>query len=391
MLRLLTAGESHGKALVATLEGLPAGIPVSDKALADELARRRHGYGRSGRQKLEADRFEVLGGLRHGRTLGSPIALTIDNAEWESKYREKMAPFGDPDPSGRLTRPRPGHADLAGMQKYGADDARDILERASARETAARVALGYFCKAFLAELGISVLSHVVRIGPEAVSDDVPLPGPPDLEAVDGSPVRCADPAASDRMVAAIDEARRAGDSLGGVFEVLAYGVPVGLGSHVQWDRRLDARLAAALASIQSVKAAGIGDGMRAAEVPGSRAHDEIVAGEGSTRRLTDRAGGIEGGMSNGETIRVHAAMKPLSTLPRPLRTVDLDTGEAAEAITQRTDVCAVPSGAVVGEAMVAFVLADAVLEKFGGDSLPETSRNLDAFVRSVPWNAGTST
>jgi chorismate synthase len=391
MLRLLTAGESHGKALVATLEGLPAGIPVSDKGLADEMARRRHGYGRSGRQSFEGDRFEVLGGLRHSRTLGSPIALTIENTEWEAKYRERMAPFGDPDPSERLTRPRPGHADLAGMQKYGTDDARDILERASARETAARVALAYFCKAFLAELGIAVVSHVVAIGPERVDAELEPPGPGDLEAVDGSPVRCADPSASERMVAVIDEARRAGDSLGGVFEVLAYGVPPGLGSHIQWDRRLDARLAQALMSIQSVKAAAVGDGMRAAEVPGSQAHDEILPSERGAVRATSRAGGIEGGMSNGSVIRVHAAMKPLSTLPRPLRTIDVDTGEAAEAITQRTDVCAVPSGAVVGEAMVAVVLADAVLEKFGGDALLETKRNLESFVRELPWNAGTST
>ena len=384
MLRLLTAGESHGKALVATLDGLPAGIPVSDKALADELARRRHGHGRSGRQKLEADGFEVMGGLRHGRTLGSPIALTIANAEWEAKFSERMAPFGDPDPSERLTRPRPGHADLAGMQKYGTDDARDILERASARETAARVALGYFCKAFLAELGIAVLSHVVRIGAAAVADGAALPEPRDLEAIDQSPVRCADPAAAERMVTAVDEAQRAGDTLGGVFEVLAYGAPPGLGSHVQFDRKLDARLALALMSIQSVKDVGIGDGFASAEALGSEAHDEIVAdGGGRPRRVTGRAGGTEGGMSNGEVIRARVAMKPLSSLPRPLKTIDVDTGQAAEAITQRTDVCAVPAGGVVGEAMVAYVLADAALEKFGGDSVAETRRNLDAFVASL--------
>jgi len=379
MLRLLTAGESHGKALVGILEGLPAGVPVSDKALAEELARRRHGYGRSGRQSLERDAFEVLGGLRHGRTLGAPIALTIANAEWEQKYRDRMAPFGDPEPSERLTRPRPGHADLAGMQKYGADDARDILERASARETATRVGLGYFCKAFLAELGIQVLSHVVRIGSASVGDRA-LPTPGELDAIDGSPVRCADPAAAERMVSAIDEARRTGDSLGGVFEVLGHGVPPGLGSHVHYDRRLDARLALALMSIQSVKGVGVGDGFAGTEVPGSRAHDEIVRAETGYGRLTDRSGGIEGGMSNGEVVRVHAGMKPLSTLPRPLQTVDVDTGQAAEAITQRTDVCAVPAGAVVGEAMVAYVLADALLEKFGGDSLGETRRNLESFV-----------
>src|SRR6266480_2866317 len=299
MLRLLTAGESQGKPLVATLDGLPAGIPVSDKALADELARRRHGHGRSGRQKLEADAFEGLGGLRHGRTLGSPVALTIANAEWEAKFSERMAPFGDPDPSERLTRPRPGHADLAGMLKYGTDDARDILERASARETAARVALGYFCKAFLAELGISVLSHVVRIGSAAVGGGAALPEPRDLEAIDQSPVRCADPPAAERMVAGVDAAQRAGDTLGGVFEVLAYGVPPGLGSHVQFDRKLDARLALALMSIQSVKGVEVGDGFASAARPGSRAHDELVPGSSPLRprRLSNRAGGVEGGMS----------------------------------------------------------------------------------------------
>ena len=325
-----------------------------------------------------------MGGLRHGRTLGSPIALTIANAEWEAKFSERMAPFGDPDPSERLTRPRPGHADLAGMQKYGTDDARDILERASARETAARVALGYFCKAFLAELGIAVLSHVVRIGAAAVADGAALPEPRDLEAIDQSPVRCADPAAAERMVTAVDEAQRAGDTLGGVFEVLAYGAPPGIGSHVQFDRKLDARLALALMSIQSVKGVGIGDGFASAEALGSEAHDEIVAdGGGRPRRVTGRAGGTEGGMSNGEVIRARVAMKPLSSLPRPLKTIDVDTGQAAEAITQRTDVCAVPAGGVVGEAMVAYVLADAALEKFGGDSVAETRRNLDAFVASL--------
>jgi chorismate synthase len=385
MLRLLTAGESHGKALVAVLEGMPAGVPVSDKALADELARRRHGYGRSGRQKLEADRIEVLGGVRHKRTLGSPVALTIDNAEWESKFSERMAPFGDPDPGDRLTRPRPGHADLSGMLKYGTDDARNILERASARETAARVALGYFCKALLAELDVAVLSHVVAIGGVHASERSEPPARDSLEAIDASPVRCSDPEAADRMVAAIEEAQRAGDSLGGVFEVVVHGAPPGLGSHVQFDRRLDARLGLALMSIQSVKGVGVGDGMGSAGVPGSMAHDEIVRGEGGLERSSGRSGGIEGGMSTGGVIRVHAAMKPLSTLPRPMRTVDLDTGEAAEAITQRTDVCAVPAGAVVGEAMVAFVIADAVLEKFGGDSLAETRRNVAGFLGELRW------
>jgi chorismate synthase len=382
MLRLLTAGESHGKALVAIVEGLPAGIPVSRKELADELARRRHGYGRSGRQKLEQDRAEILGGVRHGRTLGSPVAVTIDNAEWESKYRDRMAVEGEGDPAERLTRPRPGHADLAGMQKYGTDDARDILERASARETAARVGAGYFGKAFLAELGIAVVSHVVRIGEEAVSPAV-LPGPNDLEAIDRSPVRVHAEDAAERMVRAIDRARDARDTLGGIFEVLGYGVPPGLGSHVHYDRKLDARLALALMSIQSVKGVEVGDGFSGAALPGSRAHDEILREEGRLRRATDRAGGIEGGMSNGEIIRMRAAMKPLSTLSRPLGTVDVQTGEAAVAIRQRSDVCAVPAGAVVGEAVVAFVLAEAVLEKFGGDSLPETRRNMETFLATL--------
>jgi chorismate synthase len=382
MLRLLTAGESHGKALVAIVEGLPAGIPMSQKELADELARRRHGYGRSGRQKLEQDRTEILGGVRHARTLGSPVALTIDNAEWESKYRDRMAVEGEGDPAERLTRPRPGHADLAGMQKYGADDARDILERASARETAARVGAGYFCKAFLAELGIAVVSHVVQIGEERVSRD-DVPGPNDLEAIDRSPVRVHDEGVAERMVRAIDQAREEHDTLGGVFEVLVHGAPPGLGSHVHYDRKLDARLALALMSIQSVKAVEVGDGFSGAALPGSRAHDEIVREEGRLRRATDRAGGIEGGMSNGEVIRVKAAMKPLSTLSRPLGTVDVKTGEPAVAIRQRSDVCAVPAGGVVGEAVVAFVIAQSVLEKFGGDSLPETRRNMESFLATL--------
>ena len=384
MLRLLTAGESHGKALVAIIEGLPAGVPVAPKEVAGELARRRHGHGRSGRQKLEGDRFEILSGVRHGRTLGSPIAITIENAEWEEKYRDLMAVEGETDPGDKLTRPRPGHADLAGVMKYGFDDVRNVLERASARETAARVAMGCPCKAFLAELGIRVVSHVVRIGTVAVADRAPLPGAEDLEEVDASPVRCFDQEASATMVEEIDRVRKAKDTLGGVFEVIAYGCPPGLGSHVQPDRKLDARLALALMSIQSVKGVEVGDGFATAARVGSQAHDEIVAGGGGLSRSSMRAGGIEGGMSTGQPIRVRAAMKPFSTVPQPLSTVDLATGKPDVAIKQRTDVCAVPAGGVVGEAAAAFVLAQAVLEKFGGDSLPETRRNLEGYVSTLP-------
>ncbi|HET9723604.1 MAG TPA: chorismate synthase [Actinomycetota bacterium] len=383
MLRQLTAGESHGKALVAILEGLPAGVPISPKELAGELARRRHGYGRSGRQRMESDAFEIVSGVRHGRTLGSPIGVRIANAEWETKYRELMGVEGDPDPAERLTRPRPGHADLAGVLKYGFDDVRNVLERASARETAARVALGCFCKALLAELGIQILSHVVRIG-RATWRSARAPGPGDLDVVDASPVRAFDQAAGARMVAEIDSVRRARDTLGGVFEVIAYGCPPGLGSHVQADRKLDARLALALMSIQSVKGVEVGDGFATAARRGSRAHDGIARRDGRLARTSNRAGGIEGGMSTGQPIRVRAAMKPFSTVPRPLETVDLVTGEPAVAIKQRTDVCAVPAGGVVGESAVAFVLADAVLEKFGGDALPETRRNLLAYVETLP-------
>jgi chorismate synthase len=386
MIRLLTAGESHGRGLVALVEGLPSGIPVGVASLDAELARRRRGYGRSGRQRLEADPVEVLGGVRHGRTLGSPIAVTIANAEFDSKYRERMGVGGAPEPEDRLTAVRPGHADLAGMQKYGFDDARNVLERASARETAARVAAGYFCKAFLAELGSAVLSHVVRIGSAAVpAGRRRTPGPGDLPAIDRNPVRCFDPRVGERMVVAIRAAQRARDTLGGVFEVLAYGVPPGLGSHVQFDRKLDARLALALMSIQSVKGVEVGDGFASAARAGSRAHDELAPGPAPMRprRLSNRAGGIEGGMSTGEPIRLRAAMKPFSTVPKGLRTVDTSTGGPAKPFAQRTDVCAVPAGGVVGEAAVAFVLADAMLEKFGGDSLAETRRNLDAYLASL--------
>jgi chorismate synthase len=383
MVRVLTAGESHGRGLVAVVEGLPAGVPVSAKEIAHELERRRHGYGRSGRQRLETDRFEILSGVRHGTTLGSPVAITIENAEWEAKYSRLMAVDGEPDPDARLTRPRPGHADLVGVQKYGFDDVRNVLERASARETAARVAAAAVCRSFLGELGVSVLSHVVRIGRTAVPASARLPGPEDLEAIDASPVRCLDASAAAKMVEEIELAQRERDTLGGVFEVLAHGCPPGLGSHVHFDRKLDARLALAVMSIQSVKGVEIGDGFASAGRRGSKAHDEIVRREGRLARTSERAGGIEGGMSTGGPIRVRGAMKPISTVPRALSTVDLSTGEAEVAITQRTDVCAVPAGGVVGEAAVAVVLADAVLEKFGGDSLPETRRNLDAYLATL--------
>jgi chorismate synthase len=383
MLRVLTAGESHGKALVAVLEGMPAGVPISPKELAAELARRRHGYGRGGRQRFETDRFEILAGVRHGRTLGSPIAVTIPNTEFEAKYRDLMGVEGTIEPSQKLTRPRPGHADLAGAQKYGFDDVRNVLERASARETAARVAVGCVAKAFLSELGISIVSHVVRIGRVAVPARARRPMPEDLDAVDASPVRCLDPDAAERMVAEIDAVRRSRDTLGGVFEVLAYGCPPGLGSHVQYDRKLDARIALALMSIQSVKGVEFGDGFATAARLGSKAHDEIVLRGGAIGRRTQRAGGVEGGMSTGEPIRVRAAMKPFSTVPKPLATVDLATGTEAVAIKQHTDVCAVPAGGVVGEAALALVLADAALEKFGGDSLPETRGNLRRYVEGL--------
>ncbi len=380
---MLTAGESHGKGLVAVLEGMPAGVPVDEDALAHQLARRRHGHGRGGRQRFESDRFEILAGVRHGRTLGSPIAVTIPNLEFEAKYADLMGVSGTMDPSKRLTRPRPGHADLAGAQKYGFDDVRDVLERASARETAARMTAGTFCRWFLAELGMSVLSHVVRIGSTKVPVRAASPTPDDAAAVDRSPVRCFDPGASAAMVAEIDRIRKVRDTIGGVFEVLAYGAPPGLGSHVHYDRKLDGRLALALMSIQSVKGVEVGDGFATATRAGSKAHDEIVERGGRVRRRTNRAGGIEGGMSTGEPIRLRAAMKPFSTVPKPLATVDIVSGEAAVAIKQRTDVCAVPAGGVVGEAVVAFELANAVLEKFGGDALGQTRDALERYVAGL--------
>lgn len=386
MLRWMTAGESHGPALVAVLEGMVAGVGITTKELNAELARRKLGHGRSPRMAFEADELEVIGGLRHGLTQGGPVAVRIANTEWP-KWETVMA--ADPvDPeliAGRarnapLTRPRPGHADLAGMTKFGFDDARPVLERASARETAAKVVLGTVAKAFLTQaLGVEIVSHVVAIGAVDAPDDDPVPGPGDLERVDASPVRAFSAATTERMMAEIDAAHEDADTLGGVIEVIAYGMPVGVGSYVQSDRRLDGRLAGALMSIQAMKGVEIGDGFRTAHRRGSAAHDEMIPGD-PVKRLSNRAGGIEGGMTNGEPVRVRVAMKPISTVPRALRTIDTATGGEATAIHQRSDACAVPRAGVVAEAMVALVLADAALEKFGGDSIAETRRNLAAYL-----------
>ena len=383
MLRYMTAGESHGRALVVILEGVPAGLPITVQEVAGELARRRLGYGRGPRMRFEQDELTILGGVRHGRTLGSPVAIEIANTEWP-KWAQEMDP-GPGSTEKPLTRPRPGHADLAGMQKYGLSDARDVLERASARETAARVAAGAVAKALLSQLGISVLSHVVQMGP-AVSKSTERPGPADLPRIDESAVRCFDPAGEAAMVDEIKAAAKEGDSLGGVVEILAYGVPVGIGSHVHWDRRLDALLAQALVSIQAVKAVGFGDGFEVAGLRGSQAHDAIVwdAVEGGYQRETARAGGIEGGMSTGGLIVARMAMKPLATLNRPvLRTVDTETKEETVSFKERTDVTAVPAAGVVAETMVALVLAGEALRKFGGDSVAEVVRNRDAFLDSL--------
>jgi chorismate synthase len=377
-LRYLTAGESHGRGLTAILEGMPAGVPVSVKLIADELARRRHGYGRGPRMKIEQDALEVRAGVRSGLSLGSPISILIHNSEWE-KWAHVM-PVEGPSGGKDLTRPRPGHADLPGMLKYGFDDARNVLERASARETAARVAIAAVAKSLLGQVGMTVISHVVRIGEAAVADGAPLPGPDDLEAIDASPVRCLDPDASEAMVAAIEQAEAEGDSLGGVVEVIVFSVPPGLGSHVHWDRKLDGRLAAGLMAVPAIKGVELGDGFALAARRGSQAHDEI---EANLSRATDRAGGTEGGMTIGGTLRMRAAMKPLSTLKRRLRSVDLATGEAADAFQERTDVCAVPAAGVVCEAVVALVLADAVVEKFGGDHLDDLKAALDSYLERV--------
>jgi chorismate synthase len=389
MFRWLTAGESHGRALVAICDGVPAGVRVSTEDIAAALARRRAGYGRGARMTFERDEVELTGGVRHGRTLGGPLAIRVANTEWPKWETVMSADPVAPDVldglarNARLTRPRPGHADLAGMQKYGFDDARPVLERASARETAARVALGEVARRLLSQvLGIEILSHVVALGQVRAPDEV-MPGPGDGAAVDADPVRCFDAETSAAMVAEIDAVRKDGDTLGGVVEVLAFGLPPGLGSFTHWDRRLDGRLAGALMSIQAIKGVEVGDGFTTAGRRGSVAHDEIEATGTGIARRTNRAGGIEGGMSTGEVIRVRAAMKPISTVPRALDTIDTSTREPAKAINQRSDATAVPAAGVVAEAMVALVLAEAAVEKFGGDSVEEMRRNAESYLKAL--------
>ena len=389
MLRWLTAGESHGPALVAILEGLPANVAVTSNDIGDDLARRRLGAGRGARMKFEADQVQILGGVRHGLTIGGPVAIQVGNSEWP-KWTTVMSP--DPVPAEELeglarnaplTRPRPGHADLAGMQKYGFDDIRPVLERASARETAARVALGAVARAFLAQVGgIEIVSHVVELGSVVSTSDV-LPSADDVAALDADPVRCIDATTSEQMQAEIQAAFKDGDTLGGVVEVVVHGLPPGLGSYVHWDRRLDSRVAGALMGIQAIKGVEFGEGFTLARTRGSQAQDEIVNDAGALRRTSGKSGGVEGGMSTGEILRVRAAMKPISTVPRALRTVDVATGEESVAINQRSDVCAVPAAGVVAEAMVALTVADTFLEKFGGDSIDESRRNLESYLGSL--------
>lgn len=389
MVRWMTAGESHGPALVGIVDGLPAHIEITSDDIARDLQRRRLGVGRGARMKFEQDEVRFVGGVRHGQTLGGPIAIEVGNSEWPKWTTVMSADPVDAEAleslarNAPLTRPRPGHADLAGMQKYDWDDARPILERASARETAARVALGAVAKAYLRQVaGIEILSHVVRIGTvEAPEGQVPAYA--DLERIDEDPTRCADREAAAAMAEEVALAHREGDTLGGVVEVVAYGLPVGLGSHVHWDRRLDSRIAGALMGIQAIKGVEFGAGFTLARTRGSAAQDEIVQGEHGLARTSGKSGGVEGGMSTGETLRVRAAMKPISTIPRALRTVDVATGEAAPAINQRSDVCAVPAAGVVAEAMVALVLADAVAEKFAGDSVRETRRNIQGYLEAL--------
>ncbi|QCX27450.1 chorismate synthase [Nocardioides jishulii] len=391
MLRWLTAGESHGPSLVAILEGLPAHVLVTTDDINDSLARRRLGYGRGARMKFEQDVVRFIGGVRHGESQGGPVAIEVGNSEWPKWEKVMSADPVDADElassarNAPLTRPRPGHADLVGMQKYDFDEARPILERASARETAARVALGRVASNFLEQaVGARIVSHVVELGGvPAPAGSVPAPG--DVARLDEDPVRCLDPEASRAMVERIDQAHKDGDTLGGVVEVVVHDLPPGLGSHVHWDRRLDARLAGALMGIQAIKGVEVGDGFELAATPGSLAHDEIVSTEDGLRRTSGRSGGTEGGMSTGEVLRVRAAMKPIATVPRALRTVDVSTGEAAVAHHQRSDVCAVPAAGIVAEAMVALVLADAVIEKFGGDSVAETRRNFESYVEHLKF------
>ena len=389
MIRWLTAGESHGPALVATIEGLPAGIEVTSADIQNELARRRLGVGRGARQKFERDEIEILGGIRHGLSIGAPIAIKINNSEWP-KWQDVMS--ADPvdqkklDEQARnapLTKPRPGHADLVGMQKYGFEDARPVLERASARETASRVALGALAKKFLNQVGgIEILSHVVQLGTVKIPDGS-IPNPGSLNKIDEDPARCFDAKTSELMQKEVESAHKDGDTLGGVVEVVVYGLPPGLGSYVHHDRRIDAKLAGALMGIQAIKGVEVGDGFTTAGRRGSQAHDEIVNTKDGVKRLTHRAGGTEGGMTTGEVLRVRAAMKPISTVPKALQTIDTSTGEASKAHNQRSDVCAVPAAGVIAEAMVALVLADALLEKFGGDAVSETKRNFDNYISNL--------
>ena len=389
MLRWLTAGESHGPELVAIVEGIPAGVEITTSDVQDALARRRLGFGRGARMKFEQDQVQLSGGVRHGLTQGGPVAITIQNTEWP-KWEQVMSadPVDSENLTGAraepLTRPRPGHADFTGMQKYGFLDSRPVLERASARETAARVALGAVASRFLSQLGIQLVTHTVSIG-TVISDDPSLPTPNDVARLDENPVRCFSEQLSDAMVSEIEDCQKSGDTLGGVVETLVYGLPPGLGSYVHWDRKLDAQLAGALMGIQAIKAVEIGDGFQTARRRGSEAHDEISRdAEGLVKRQTGRAGGIEGGMSTGEVLRVRAAMKPISTVPKALATIDVKTGEESKAHHQRSDVCAVPAAGIVAEAMVALVIANSVLEKFGGDSVIETSRNLTSYLESIP-------
>ena len=389
MIRWLTAGESHGPALVATIEGLPAGISITSQDIQNELARRRLGVGRGARQKFEQDEIEILGGIRHGLSIGAPIAIKINNSEWP-KWQDVMS--ADPVDetvlsqqarNAALTKPRPGHADLVGMQKYGFEDARPVLERASARETAARVALGSLAKKFLAQVaGVEIISHVVQLGTVKSPDGI-VPNPGSLSKIDEDPARCFDPTTSQLMQQEVEAAHKDGDTLGGVVEVVVYGLPPGLGSYVHHDRRIDAKLAGALMGIQAIKGVEVGDGFTTASRRGSQAHDEIVNTKDGVKRLTHRAGGTEGGMTTGEVLRVRAAMKPISTIPKALQTIDTTTGEAVKAHNQRSDVCAVPAAGVIAESMVALVLTDAFLEKFGGDAVSETKRNFENYISNL--------
>ncbi len=400
MLRWLTAGESHGPAVVGIIEGMPAGVGITSTDIQESLARRRLGYGRGARMKFEQDQVRIIGGVRHGVTQGGPVAIEVANTEWpkwdkimsaDPLSEEDAAELADSARNAPLTRPRPGHADFTGMQKYGFDEARPVLERASARETATRVALGAVAVKFLEGLGIRLVSHTVSIASVSVPEDAPLPRPSDVIALDTDPLRCFHRDTSDAMVAEVDAAHKEGETLGGVVEVVAYGLPPGLGSYVHWDRRLDARLAAALLGNLAIKGVEVGDGFETAARRGTAAHDEIIRDDdGKIVRASNRAGGIEGGMSIGDILRVRAAMKPIATVPRALRTVDVSTGAAARAHHQRSDVCAVPAAGVVAEAMTALVLAEAVTEKFGGDSLEETRRNLRTYLENIPEFLGSA-